>query len=267
MASINDLATAAIASSTTGGPAEESAPTGPPAGVVRGALITLEGLDRSGKTTQVKLLEQRFVELGRKVKTMRFPDRTTPIGQMIDGYLKSSVEMEDHAIHLLFSANRWEAVKNIQALLASGTTVICDRYYHSGVVYSAAKQNPSLGLHWARAPELGLPRPDLVLFLDLEEAVAKERGGWGGELYEKAEFQRRVRELFWGLSLGRVGADGGLGEEGRADREFRQEEEDLIVVDAGASVEEVAEEIWRKVEPRVEAVERGEVGSTVRVVS
>lgn len=36
-------------------------------------------------------------------------DRTTPIGQMIDGYLKSSLEMDDHAIHLLFSANRWEA--------------------------------------------------------------------------------------------------------------------------------------------------------------
>lgn len=37
-------------------------------------------------------------------------DRTTPIGQMIDAYLKSSVDMEDHVIHLLFSANRWEAV-------------------------------------------------------------------------------------------------------------------------------------------------------------
>lgn len=36
-------------------------------------------------------------------------DRTTPIGQMIDGYLKSAIEMDDHAIHLLFSANRWEA--------------------------------------------------------------------------------------------------------------------------------------------------------------
>lgn len=36
-------------------------------------------------------------------------DRTTPIGQMIDGYLKSHVDMSDHAIHLLFSANRWEA--------------------------------------------------------------------------------------------------------------------------------------------------------------
>jgi dTMP kinase len=41
--------------------------------VARGALVVLEGLDRSGKTTQVKLLEQRFVELGKKVKVMRFP--------------------------------------------------------------------------------------------------------------------------------------------------------------------------------------------------
>lgn len=40
---------------------------------VRGALITLEGLDRSGKTTQVTLLEQRLTENGRKVKMMRFP--------------------------------------------------------------------------------------------------------------------------------------------------------------------------------------------------
>jgi dTMP kinase len=43
------------------------------AGTARGALIVLEGLDRSGKTTQVKLLEQRFVEVGRRVKVMRFP--------------------------------------------------------------------------------------------------------------------------------------------------------------------------------------------------
>lgn len=41
--------------------------------VVRGALIVLEGLDRSGKTTQVDLLEKRFLEQGKKVKVMRFP--------------------------------------------------------------------------------------------------------------------------------------------------------------------------------------------------
>ncbi|OAQ65393.1 thymidylate kinase protein [Pochonia chlamydosporia 170] len=259
MASINDLATAAIASSDTH----------PPADGKRGAFIVLEGLDRSGKTTQVKLLEQRFVEEGRKVKVMRFPDRTTPIGQMIDSYLKSDVQMEDHVIHLLFSANRWEAVKQIKSLLASGTTIISDRFYHSGIVYSAAKLNPSLSLSWARAPERGLPRPDMVLFLDLDEETAKSRGGWGGELYEKAEMQKKVRELFWGLSMGGKDIQGqemlaGLG--GLEGSQWRQEEEDLVVVDAAGSVEEVAERIWKRVKDRVGQVERGEVGRTVRIV-
>ncbi|KAK4097559.1 hypothetical protein N658DRAFT_510260 [Parathielavia hyrcaniae] len=308
MASINDLATAATAL-VTSSPAAAAAPHQPPLpdpapqtddrgssgieqpAVPRGALVVLEGLDRSGKTTQVKLLEQRFVELGRKVKVMRFPDRTTPIGQMIDSYLKSQVDMDDHVIHLLFSANRWEAAKSIASLLSSGTTVICDRYYHSGVVYSAAKQNPTLTLPWARAPEIGLPRPDLVLFLDLDESAAQARGGWGGEAYERAEMQRRVRELFWGLSLGKIETASVVPSEDAGDaagpREevavgpptapgqrltgveyrFRQEEEDLHVVDASPSVEEVAEEVWKVVKARVEVVENGEVGRTVRRVS
>lgn len=167
--------------------------------------------------------------------------------------------------------------------------MICDRYYHSGIVYSAAKRNPHLGLAWARGPEVGLPRPDLVLFLDLDEGRARARGGWGAEAYEREETQRRVRELFWGLSLGGIGTSAsvpgqdvaarrGGGEEpvavGAATAEtpvgaevrFRQEEEDLHVVDASASVEEVAEEVWKVVRPRMEAVERGEVGRVVRRV-
>jgi len=245
------------------------APTGNPSGmesgVVRGALIVLEGLDRSGKTTQVNLLEQRLSGLGKKVKVMRFPDRSTPIGQMIDAYLKSATHMEDHVIHLLFSANRWESVNTIRGLLAGGTTVICDRYYYSGIVYSAAKQNPSLTLQWARAPEIGLPRPDMVMFLDLEESAARARGGWGEELYERSEIQRRVRDLFWFFSLGKLGQDPHLGGT-NADGAFRQEKEDLVIVDASPGAEDVAHEIWTKLEPRVAAVERGEVGSTVRIV-
>ncbi|KAK4444620.1 thymidylate kinase-domain-containing protein [Podospora aff. communis PSN243] len=244
----------------------------------RGALIALEGLDRSGKTTQAKLLEQRLIEASKPVRVMRFPDRTTPIGSTIDSYLKSSTAMDDHAIHLLFSANRWEAEKTISDLLAEGVTVLCDRYYYSGIVYSAAKRNPSLDLSWARAPEVGLPRPDLVVFLDLDEEQAKARGGWGEEVYEKGEMQRRVRELFWGLSMGKIGtevSEGGEVAVGSPDpervtgleRRFRQEEEDLHVVDASPSVEEVAEEVWKVVKARVEAVERGEVGSVVRRVS
>ena len=154
--------------------------------------------------------------------------------------------------------------------------MVCDRYYHSGVVYSAAKGNPSLSLPWARAPEVGLPRPDLVLFLDLDEEQAKTRGGWGDEAYEKTEMQRRVRELFWGLSLGRVAAEGTAVGAGKAawpaagpeeELRFRQEEEDLQIVDASLSAEDVSESIWNMVRPRVEAVERGEAGRVVRRVT
>lgn len=184
------------------------------------------------------------------------PDRTTPTGQIINQYLSSSATLPDQSIHLLFTANRWEAAPTIAALLAQGVTVVCDRYYYSGMVYSAAKGNPSLGLGWARAPEAGLPRPDAVVFLDLDEGKARERGGFGEERYETAEMQRRVRGLFWGLKRGEVGGV-----------PFAEEAEDLVVVDAGGSVEEVAEAIWGVVRPRVEGVEKGEFGTEVRRVS
>lgn len=125
------------------------------------------------------------------------------------------------------------------------------------MVYSAAKQNPSLPLRWARAPEVGLPRPDLVVFLDLEGEVARARGGWGEERYERREVQERVRRLFWGLKEGTLEGEGA----------FEEERSDLAVVDAGGSVEEVAEEIWKLVKTRLEEVEEGKFGEEVRRVS
>lgn len=184
------------------------------------------------------------------------PDRTTPTGQIINQYLSSSATLPDQSIHLLFTANRWEAAPQIAELLAQGVTIVCDRYYYSGMVYSAAKGNRHLGLGWARAPEVGLPRPDAVVFLDLDEEHARLRGGFGEERYETAEMQREVRRLFWGLENGEVDAVA-----------FEEEAEDLVVVDAGGSVEEVAEEIWGVVRPKVEGVEKGEVGREVRRVS
>lgn len=132
----------------------------------------------------------------------------------------------------------------IKETLESGTSIICDRYYHSGAVYSTAKQNPSLPLSWARAPDTGLPQPDVVLFLDLSEEEAKRRGGWGDEKYEKAEMQRNVRSLFTGL---KNGTDEGW-KEGDSDG--------LVVVDAGGSVEDVAEQVWGAVRGKIKSVPR-----------
>lgn len=80
----------------------------------------------------------------------------------------------------------------VQAL-KSGTTLIVDRYAYSGVAYSAAKAKPGMDVDWCRHPDQGLPAPDLVVYLSVSNKVAAARAGFGGERYEKAEFQDKVR--------------------------------------------------------------------------
>ena len=137
---------------------------------------------------------------------MLFSDRSTPIGKAIDAYLKGEAEHEDHVIHLLFSANRWEAAAQMRADIADGITLIVDRYYMSGIVYSAAKQNPDLDATWARQPEVGLPEEDLTVFLSLDPQVARTRGDFGDEVYERAELQTIVLGLFEGMLSGMDGS-------------------------------------------------------------
>ena len=131
-------------------------------------------------------------------------------------------------IHLLFSANRWEAAGQIRSAIEEGITVVIDRYYYSGIVYSAAKDKADLPLKWARDPEIGLPRPDVCVFLDIAPEAAAKRGGFGDEKYETSTMQKRVRELFYEL----IGTSDGS---------------DIRVVDAGRSVEEVEKEIMGRV--------------------
>lgn len=79
----------------------------------------------------------------------------------------------------------------VSALL-SGTTLVVDRYAFSGVAYSAAKGVPGMDVEWCRNPDIGLPAPDLVVYLRVSNAVAAARAGFGEERYEKAEFQDKV---------------------------------------------------------------------------
>lgn len=136
-------------------------------------------------------------------------------------------------IHLLFSANRWEAAGQIRNAIEEGTTVVIDRFHYSGIVYSAAKDRADLSLRWARAPEIGLPRPDICLFLDIAPEAATKRGGFGSEKYETSAMQKRVKELFYEL----MGTSDGL---------------DMQVIDAGKSVEEVEKDIIGRVKDVME---------------
>ena len=145
----------------------------------RGAFIVFEGVDRCGKTTQVSLLVKHLLQvIGIAAVSMRFPDRTTPSGLLINQYLQSKSDLDDRAIHLLFSANRWEVAPNLRKHLLDGTTVVCDRYAYSGVAFSSSKPNLSNELKWCQSCDVGLPAPDAVIFLDISQEQAEKRGGY-----------------------------------------------------------------------------------------
>ncbi|XP_040828341.1 thymidylate kinase isoform X2 [Ochotona curzoniae] len=136
----------------------------------RGALIVLEGMDRSGKTTQSHRLVSALRTAGHRAELLRFPERSTEIGKLLSSYLEKKSDMEDHSVHLLFSANRWERVPFIKEKLSQGVNLVVDRYAFSGVAFTSAKE------------------------LQLAEAAA--RGEFGLERYESRAFQEQALERF-----------------------------------------------------------------------
>jgi len=171
-------------------PLEERKPW--PVAAKRGLFFVFEGLDRSGKSTQSRCLAKHLEEAG-PVKWMCFPDRFTPVGTLIDLYLRRKIELSDEAVHRLFSANRWETANSIVEQLAKGTTIICDRYAFSGVAYSAAK---GLDFAWCQAPDRGLPCPDGIFYMHIDEKVGASRADFGDERYENTDMQAQVRIKF-----------------------------------------------------------------------
>jgi dTMP kinase len=161
-------------------------------------------------------------------------DRSTEIGKMINAYLTSSAELDDRCVHLLFSANRWEAASGIRAALERGETVVIDRYAYSGIAFSAAKGVQGMDLDWCASPDKGLPQPDVVMFMRLPPAVAEARGGFGEERYEKTAFQAKVREQFDSMRTGVAKGAGGPGVDGSV----------WVDVDAHGTIDEVAERVW-----------------------
>ncbi|XP_046998459.1 thymidylate kinase isoform X1 [Schistocerca americana] len=160
----------------------------------RGALIVFEGCDRSGKTTQCKKLVENLRNKGITTEFLCFPDRSTAIGKVIDSYLKKEEELPDRTIHLTFAANIWENEPKIKSALQNGVTLVIDRYAYSNVAYSAAKE--AMDFKWCTLPGTGLPKPDVVFFLDMNMEAMEKRGGFGSERYETTNFQRSVYNNF-----------------------------------------------------------------------
>jgi dTMP kinase len=190
---------------------------------MRGALIVLEGCDRTGKSTQAKLLRDALRAKGYRTVPMKFPNRDSSTGKLLELHLKG-MELHPRAAQLLFSANRWEEKDNIEELLDSGAHVVCDRYVHSGAVYARAIGAPPC------MADVGLPAPDMVLFLDMPIGKLAERAGYGDELYEKQRLQQKARLGFM---------------------QFRKRCDVWYTFDAERSVEEISSAILREVEMRL----------------
>ncbi|KAK5778562.1 bifunctional thymidylate/uridylate kinase PWA37_000175 [Arxiozyma heterogenica] len=198
--------------------------------MTRGQLILIEGLDRTGKTTQTEILCKK---LQPKVELIKYPKRDTPIGKIINEYLTNlDYSLPNQSIHLLFSANRWELMDHIISLLKEGKNVILDRYVYSGVAYSAAKETPRMDWQWCLSPDKGLLRPDLTIFLTQDDLTRQsDRNGFGDERYEISSFQQKVKSQFESLF-----------------RNISDSNEVKLLNVSGKSIEEVETLVWEQVE-------------------
>lgn len=161
----------------------------------RGAFILFEGCDRVGKSTQCSMLVDYLKKEGHDVELFRFPDRDTQVGKTIDAYLQNKANLNDRVVHLMFSMNRHECSAKILTALAAGKTIVCDRYVFSGVAYTMSK-GEEFSYDWCMMPDVGLPAPDIVLFLDMDIEQASKRSEYGGERYERLDLQKRIRANF-----------------------------------------------------------------------
>ncbi|MBI3956886.1 MAG: dTMP kinase [Candidatus Kerfeldbacteria bacterium] len=148
-----------------------------------GRLIVFEGIDGSGKTIQTALFADRLRASGQTVSTHSFPNYDTVYGRAIAGGLHGRGvnfrSVDPKLVSLFFMADRGLAVPGIRRSLLTGTTVLCNRYVASNVAYQGARIDDETKRRrftvWAERTEytdLGHPKPDLVLFLDVPPDVS-----------------------------------------------------------------------------------------------
>ena len=168
-----------------------------------GRFIAFEGIEGSGKTTQLARLRVRLQQLGYSVLAVREPG-DTPIGDRIRAILldPASSGMAPETEMLLFAASRAQLVREvIRPHMAEGGLVLCDRYLHSSLAYQAAARG--LGRERvlrANAPAIDGLYPDKVVLVDLEPEVAlnraRSRAGLDRIEQEAIEFHNNVRAAF-----------------------------------------------------------------------
>jgi dTMP kinase len=163
-----------------------------------GRLIAIEGIDQAGKRTQAHLLANRLRRIGKAVSVWSFPDYRTPVGKMLGAYLRGSVRVDLHSVHLLYAANKWEVIDKLRTRLAHGEVVIVNRYTPSNLAYGVAH---GLSYDWLLPLEEGLPKPDVVVVLDVSPRASLTRKHRRRDVHESdLEYLNRVRRAYRSLA-------------------------------------------------------------------
>ncbi len=140
---------------------------------MRGKLIVLEGPNASGKSTHAQMLVERLNKAGRSAVFLQFPKHGVGFGKLVDAYLKGDFGSKDalpvEFISLLYLCDFYESKKNIEDLLSKGLIVVLSRFFSSTLVYQVALERDDKASlwQWVMNASSRLPKPDLVLFLDM----------------------------------------------------------------------------------------------------
>jgi len=169
-----------------------------------GKLIVFEGIDGSGKTTQFRLMCERFADEGVEFKRLTFPRYEEPSSALIKMYLGGEFGDDPDAVNA-YAASSFYAVDRFASFIQDwgrfyedGGLVLTDRYTTSNALHQGAKMPPEQRerfFKWLYKYEfdlLGLPEPDLVVFMDIKAEYASRRlqrrqfdTGTVGDIHEK----------------------------------------------------------------------------------
>src|SRR5690349_19154222 len=149
-----------------------------------GRLIAIEGIDGSGKRTQLDLLGNQLIAGGNRVYATGFPQYDSwfgkMVGQFLNGELGSLEAVDPHFTALLYAGDRFEAKPKIEAALNDGKVVLVDRYIGSNLAHQTARapsEKRADFRRWIEHLEYGiydLPREDLILYLRVPAAEAQK---------------------------------------------------------------------------------------------
>jgi len=166
----------------------------------RGKLIVLEGLDGSGKTTQIGRIEKHLKNFGLEVIVTKEPQDDRPIGQLLRRVLTQDEKTDLRVAASLFAADRLDHITRPDGLIEAlerGAYVLCDRYYLSNYAYNMV----DVDIEWIMAlnsEATKLCKPDLHVYVDVPAEVALSRITKRGEkeLFENLERLNKVHDNY-----------------------------------------------------------------------